>query len=224
MVSNGLPECTFTYCPVCLPDAVATANLRNLTLIGIDGLAYEVPFRVGRATSNWDSASMMGQIIGILASDKLGFAVEYRHCNDEVHCLRAVMNCIGWDNYECDVATTTEEFEAATKRMIDTGAWLVPAKHHPDPIPDILFQGEMWPGANDASIYDGTQLVWETRESFDLGPVGWLGQFGLYLFPGVVDVAWDKESLSLGMYQPYTTETALPRDASKFDRCRHRSP
>ena len=208
MSALDLPECNFTFCPVCLPDAGAKANFLNL--IGIDGLAYDVPFRIGRPTVSWESASMMGQIVGILASEKLDFAVEYRHCLDEVHCLMAVMNCIGWENYECDLATTTEEFEAATKKMMDTGDGLVPAKHHPDPIPDILFQAEIWPSANDPSTYDGMQLVWGERESIDLGPLGWLTQDGLYVLGGVVDAAWANERLSFNSYQPYTTDKVLP--------------
>ena len=111
-------------------------------------------------------------------SEILGTAVSYQHCLDEVHCHMAMMSCIGWKDYGCSMAKTTDEFSAA---------FALGTKINADPIPDILFHPESYPLAHDPEImipYVGTKLDWDERETDDgtcrLCESGWPLRVPLY--------------------------------------------
>eukprot|EP00971_Amphidinium_carterae_P258622 5133125-Amphidinium_carterae.1 len=147
----------------CLPNALE--ERRYISVLGGDGLSYDVPLRIARPSAYWDSLSIFGEMVGILVEERLGIAVEYQHCEDEMHCMLAVLNCADWQDYQCTPILSAQQ-------AIDRAA--EGRKFNADPIPDIMLMMETVPWAVEAESYVGTGVAWGNVHITSLGPSGFV--------------------------------------------------
>jgi hypothetical protein len=192
-------DCTYDSCPVCFP--AHNLSRSNLTLIGPDGVEYKSPLRIGRASAFWDTQSMLGTTLGIIARELIGLEVQYTDCPDESTCHLGLLYCADWSSGSCTAYKTKAEAEALF--MDDQKKW------YPDPLPDIFVSLETWPKALERTGLGLDEKTWESRESIVLGPTGFFVEYGLYVFPDPVQRAWKERSASLDTYHLYNSSVPL---------------
>jgi hypothetical protein len=191
-------DCTYASCPVCFPSY--NLNRSNLSLIGPDGRVYESPVRIARASAFWDTQSMIGTTVGILARELIGLEVQYTDCPDESTCHLGILYCADWSSGSCQSYRTQADAQVFYKEK---------KKSYPDPLPDTFISLETWPKALEQSglgVDDGT---WESRESVVVGPTGFFVEYGLYVFPDPVQTAWKQRNASLDTYHLYNSSIPL---------------
>ncbi|CAE8691919.1 unnamed protein product [Polarella glacialis] len=185
-----LPHCSYQKCPFCFFPAKAVSNL---TILGSDGLSYSVPLRVARADFSWDTGSMLGQILGILVKEILGFDVEYVSCTDTVMCHLAMLNCGGWSDSECTHGPDPAETVKGSKEVL----------------PDIFVAPEMWPASLDYDSMGLDKQTWATRETITIGSTGFTAIDGVCIFAEAESAAWSQSEVVLTNFPAYTSDAAL---------------
>ncbi|CAJ1422704.1 unnamed protein product [Effrenium voratum] len=189
-------SCTYDSCEVCLEDAVKRSEL---TLEGPDGNVYKSPCRIARCEEFWDSQAIVSQLVGILASEKLGISVSYVHAEDETSGLFAVLGCSSWMHGDCkkmieDASSARDAFNRGEKLFAD-------------PLPDAMVHMEMSVWQTRKQLFP--DLNWNNIRVANVGTTGFLATPNVYVHREILEESWAAEQLALDHGRIYTTPDAV---------------